>query len=98
MTEALTVGWTAARAQTRRRTYQRILGFNMVLHVLIGLACMFAPDFVSRTFGLPPPVPSGWLRAPRAHLSRRFASPGASLALGARGSLNPAARRAERKP
>jgi len=30
MTEALTVGWTAARAQTRRRTYQRILGFNMV--------------------------------------------------------------------
>ena len=62
MTEALTVGWTAARAQTRRRTYQRILGFNMVLHVLIGLACMFAPDFVSRTFGLPLPVPSGWIR------------------------------------
>ncbi len=63
MTEALTVGWTAARAQTRRRTYQRILGFNMVLHVLIGLACMFAPDFVSRTFGLPPPVPSGLVTA-----------------------------------
>jgi hypothetical protein len=62
MTEALTIGWTAARAQGRRRTYQRILGFSMALHVLIGLACMFLPEFVSRTFGLPSPVPSGWIR------------------------------------
>ena len=43
MTEALTLGWTAARAQSRRRTYRRILGFNMMLHVVIGLACMFLP-------------------------------------------------------
>ena len=62
MTEALTIGWTAARAQSRRRTYRCILGFNMILHVLIGLACMFLPEFVSRTFGLPSPVPSGWIR------------------------------------
>jgi hypothetical protein len=34
----------------------------MALQVLIGLACMFAPDFVSRTFGPPPPNPSGPIR------------------------------------
>jgi hypothetical protein len=62
MTDTLTIGWTVARAQSRRRIYQRILGLNMILHVLIGLACMFLPEFVSRTFGLPSPVPSGWIR------------------------------------
>jgi hypothetical protein len=62
MSETLTIGFTAANAQTRRRTYRCVLGFNMVLHLLIGLACMFAPDFVSRTFDLPLPVPSGWIR------------------------------------
>jgi|SRR4029453_6260240 hypothetical protein len=62
MTDALNIGWTAAQAQTRRRIFQRILGLNMVLQVLIGLACMLAPDFVSRTLGLPPPAPSGWIR------------------------------------
>jgi hypothetical protein len=62
MTEELTLGWTVARAQSRRRTYRLVLGFNMILHVVIGLACMFIPEFVSRTFGLPSPVPSGWIR------------------------------------
>jgi hypothetical protein len=62
MTDALTIGWTVARAQSRRRIYRLVLGFNMILHVLIGLACMFLPEFVSRTFGLPSPVPSGWIR------------------------------------
>jgi hypothetical protein len=62
MTDALTIDWTAAQARTRRRIFQRILGLNLVLQVLIGLACMLAPDFVSRTLGLPPPAPSGWIR------------------------------------
>jgi hypothetical protein len=62
MTDALTIGWTAAQAQTQRRTFQRILALNMLLQVVIGLACMFAPDFASRALGLPPPVPSGWVR------------------------------------
>ena len=62
MTDAFTIGWTVARSQSRRRIYQLILGLNMILHVLIGLACMFLPEFVSRTFGLPSPVPSGWIR------------------------------------
>jgi len=62
MTDALTIGWTAAQARSWRRIFQRILGCNMALQVLIGLACMFAPDFVSQIFGLPSPVPSGWIR------------------------------------
>ena len=57
MTDAPTIGWTAAQARSLRRIFQRILGFNMALQVLVGLACMFAPDFVSRTFGLPSPIP-----------------------------------------
>ena len=34
----------------------------MALHLAIGLLCMFAPYFVSDIFGLPSPVPSGWIR------------------------------------
>ena len=48
MTDALTIGWTAAQERSWRRIFQRILRFNMALQILIGLACMFAPDFVSR--------------------------------------------------
>jgi hypothetical protein len=62
MPDGLSIGWSTARAQNRRRVYRRILGFNMLLHLVIGLACMFVPEFVSRTFGLPSPVPSGWIR------------------------------------
>jgi hypothetical protein len=39
-----------------------LLGFNMLLHLAVGLLCMFAPNFVSQTVGLPAPVPSGWTR------------------------------------
>jgi hypothetical protein len=46
----------------RRNIYQYILGFNMLLHLVIGLGCMFLPYFVSRSFDLPPPVPTGWIR------------------------------------
>ena len=62
MSYALTISWSQDQAKTRKDTYQRVLGFNMLLHLGIGLLCMFAPYFVSETFGLPPPVPSGWIR------------------------------------
>jgi hypothetical protein len=39
-----------------------VLGFNMLLHLGIGLGCMFIPGMVSSFFGLPQPVPSGWIR------------------------------------
>ena len=61
MSDALTIGWSQDQARTRKSVYRKALGFNMLLHVLIGLLCMFAPYFVSETFGLPPPVPTGWI-------------------------------------
>lgn len=60
--ETLTIGWNEARVRSRRTTYQMVLGFNMLLHLAIGLQCMFVPNFVSMVFQLPTPVPSGWIR------------------------------------
>ena len=62
MLDTLTIGWSEAQATERKGVYQKVLGVNMLLHVGIGLSCMFIPYFVSSVFGLPPPVPSGWIR------------------------------------
>jgi hypothetical protein len=62
MTDALTLGWTAARTKESLGRYRRVLGLNLILHLLIGLACIFLPYWVSRTFGLPEPIPTGWVR------------------------------------
>lgn len=62
MDDSLSIGWCQDRARSRRRVYQRLLGFNMFLHVVVGLLCMFAPYFVSETVGLPRPEPTGWIR------------------------------------
>ena len=51
----------SAAAPARQKIYQCLLGFNMTLHLVVGLLCMFVPDFVSRTLQLPPPVPAGWI-------------------------------------
>lgn len=62
MTDARTIGWTAARSQSRHRIFQRILGFNMALQIAVGLACMFAPDRVAHIRSAttdPPPDGSG---------------------------------------
>src|SRR5271167_574737 len=62
MSDALTIGWSQDQARARKSTYQKVLGFNMALHLGIGVLCMLAPYFVSDTVGLPPPVPTGWIR------------------------------------
>ena len=62
MSDGLSIGWSQDRARKRRATYRRVLGFNMFLHLVIGLGCMFLPYFVSANFGLPEPVPTGWIR------------------------------------
>jgi hypothetical protein len=61
MSDALAIGWSQDQAKARRSTYQKALGFNMLLHLAIGLLCMSAPYFVSETLGLPPPAPD-WIR------------------------------------
>ena len=60
MTDALTIGWNAARVADSHTLYRRVLGFNLILHVLIGLACLFFPSWVADTFRLPGPIPPGW--------------------------------------
>jgi hypothetical protein len=62
MTDALSIGWTDARANESRTLYRRVLGLNLILHLLIGLACIFLPHWVSHIFGLPGPIPTGWVR------------------------------------
>jgi hypothetical protein len=59
---ALSIGWNEVQVRQMRTTYQAVLGLNMLLHLGIGLACMFIPGMVSSFFGLPQPVPSGWIR------------------------------------
>jgi hypothetical protein len=62
MSDAQAIGWSQDQAKARRSTYQKALCFNMLLHLAIGLLCMFAPYFVSEILGLPPPASSGWIR------------------------------------
>jgi len=62
MTDALTIGWNQARVAERRTLYRRVLAFNLILHVLIGLACLFFPHWVADTFDLAGPIPAGWTR------------------------------------
>jgi hypothetical protein len=59
---ALSIGWNEVQVRQMRTTYQAVLGLNMLLHLGIGLACMFVPGMVSSFFGLPQPTPSGWIR------------------------------------
>jgi hypothetical protein len=59
---AFSIGWNDVQVRARRTTYQTVLGFNMLLHLGIGLGCMFVPGMVSSLFGLPAPTPSGWIR------------------------------------
>jgi hypothetical protein len=62
MSDGLSIGWSQDSARKRLTAYRRVLGFNMLLHLGIGLGCMFVPYFVSERFGLPAPVPTGWVR------------------------------------
>ena len=59
---AFSIGWNDVQVRARRTTYQGVLGLNMLLHLGIGLGCMFVPGVVSSVFGLPAPTPSGWIR------------------------------------
>ena len=61
MSDGLSIGWSQDLARRRRVLYQRVLGFNMLLHLGIGLMCMFTPHLVARIFDLPPAVPHGWI-------------------------------------
>ena len=62
MSDAASLGWCEARVARSRSLYRRLLGLNLLMHLAIGLACIFAPYWVSRLLELPVPVPDGWVR------------------------------------
>lgn len=62
MTDGLMTGWSEAQAASSMALYRRVLGLNLILHLLIGLACIFLPYWFSDLVGLPEPFPVGWVR------------------------------------
>ena len=63
MTDGLSIGWSNARQAGTLKTYKAILGFNLFLHLVVGLACIFIPNWVADVVGLPEPVQTGWTRS-----------------------------------
>lgn len=63
MDQTLTLGWTRAEAVSRRSAYRRILGVNLVLHVVIALTMICVPSTLAEIVGMAAPQPTGWLRA-----------------------------------
>ena len=62
MADALTIGWTQAQAATARTTYRRLLGFNLIVQVLVGLIAIVVPVWLARKANLPGPPSPGWVR------------------------------------
>ena len=62
MSETLTIGWSQNRLAGSRRLYRTVLLVNIALYILIGLACLLAPFWISGALDLPGPIPSGWTR------------------------------------
>ena len=62
MADALTIGWTQAQAATARTTYRRLLGFNLIVQIVVGLIAIVVPMWLARRANLPGPPSPGWMR------------------------------------
>ncbi|MDB5471553.1 MAG: hypothetical protein JWR84_3113 [Caulobacter sp.] len=62
MSDGLSIGWSGEQQKGAQRLYQGVLGFNMFLHIVVGLSCLFAPQWVAQVTNLPQPIPDGWTR------------------------------------
>lgn len=63
MDQTLSIGWTRNEAAASHAAFRRILGANLVLHVVIGIAAIAAPRWLSSRVGLGEPVQPGWVCA-----------------------------------
>ena len=61
MDQTLSRGWTRTEAENRRSAYRRLLGFNMVLQIIIGVSAVLMPRWVTSLLGLHDPVQPGWV-------------------------------------
>jgi hypothetical protein len=62
MTNELRLGWTRQKAVAAADAYRRLLAFNLVLQVVLGLTALTMPDRLSSWLGLAADA-TGWLRA-----------------------------------
>ena len=63
MTDALRIGWTRGEADSRRRTYRRLLLAVMILQVSAGLLALIWPACVADWLAVPSVPPNAFLRA-----------------------------------
>jgi len=62
MTDALSIGWTAGQAATRRTVYRRVLGFALIVQTVLALIAIVAPIWLARAAELPGAPSAGWVR------------------------------------
>jgi hypothetical protein len=62
MTDAFTIGWTQAQTATRRTTYRRLLGLDLIVTTVLGLVAIVLPACVSNFADLPVPPSHGLIR------------------------------------
>jgi hypothetical protein len=61
--QSLSLGWTQSDTAARRANFRRVLGINLILHVVIGLAAVLAPRWLSGLVGLSETLQPGWVSA-----------------------------------
>jgi hypothetical protein len=61
--QTLSLGWTQSDSAACRAAFCRVLGINLILHVVIGLAALLAPSWLSALVGLGETLQPGWVRA-----------------------------------
>lgn len=61
--QTLSLGWTQGESAARGAAFRRVLGINLVLHVVIGLAAVLAPRWLSALVGLGETLQPGWVSA-----------------------------------
>lgn len=63
MDQTLSLGWTQSDSAARRAAFRRVLGINLILHVVIGVAAVLAPRWLSGLVGLSETLQPGWVSA-----------------------------------
>ena len=61
--QTLSLGWTQSDSAERSAAFDRVLGINLILHVVIGLAAVLAPRWLSGLVGLSETLQPGWVSA-----------------------------------
>ncbi|MBR0682633.1 hypothetical protein GXW74_19225 [Roseomonas eburnea] len=63
MDQTLSLGWMQSEAAARRAAFRRVLGVNLVLQGVIGVAAVLAPGWLSALLGLGGTLQPGWVSA-----------------------------------